>query len=310
MEAAAEREAAAGGGEHPLFVSREEALEAGEGEIDALALRALDEVGGLEVVLAEEREDEAVGDRVAEGFEEVLGERLAAEVGLVVEAEVGVEAGGFKDSGEFLGDEGVGEGEEGVGGVEGWVAVAAVPNEGRGKAAHGAVEVDSGSGAFHTIELAGVGGSRGGWEGGSEAGGDQFEIGKGAGLGVECVEDRGSIGDFGLDEEAGGRQGGLGGGAEMVLLEAQGDVLAGRSGGAAAEDATAREETDGCSQLEEFSEGLRSDLDTAEEGEGFEVAGGKVGEDLVAGLDEKPGAGFADEGALFGDVEICHGRTS
>lgn len=59
--------------------------------------------------------------------------------------------------------------------------------------------------------------------------------------------------------------------------------------------------------LEHFGEGLGGDLDIAVEQDAFDMPAFEFEQLLVVFLDDEAVAGFAQGGALLGDVEVGHG---
>ena len=287
-------------GEHPAFVFGEEAFEGFRLEEDAVAGTAGLEIGGFDDTFVDESENEAVGDRVAERFEEIEGEGGAAVVDLMKEAEIGVEAGAFEQGAEFVHDERVSEGEESVEGIGGRVFGAAGPSEFGAVELHEELEVFAGGCALDAIESGDVGGLGGVGEGLGEGGEAGVEIG--GGIGMTAVEGEGgeAVGDFGGD---GGLRDGEGFGSVAEggeLSDAEVDILAaGRFEGSAIL-ALAGEETEADAFFEKFSHGLGSHLDVAEEEDGFELVIGDIEEKFVLFFDEQAITGFAEDGALLG----------
>ena len=103
---------------HAAFVGGEKAATALQVQVDA-ALAGLEVIFGVEGAVVEQVEGKAVGDGGAEGLDEVKGEGRAAGLGFVEVAEGGVQAGGVERGGGLVGEQGVAEGEEGVGGIVG-----------------------------------------------------------------------------------------------------------------------------------------------------------------------------------------------
>ena len=103
------------------LVGDEEAFFAIGVEVDAAV--AFFEMGfGFEGAVGEEVESHGIGNRSAEGLYEIERERRAAIGGFVKEADGGIEADGVELRFGFCGEECVGVGKEGVGGVVRWAA--------------------------------------------------------------------------------------------------------------------------------------------------------------------------------------------
>lgn len=188
---------------HPPFVTGVKAAPTLLVKVDAAL--AWFEVGlGLKSAVVEEIEGEAIGDGGAKRLDEVEGEGRAAGLGFVQVAERGIEAGGVKSRGGFVGEEGVAEGEQGVRGVMGWPARATLEGGAGGKEGGEGFEIGAGGGAL-------VAATR--FDGGGGEGGDAmvFEPVDGGGgrllsIAGEALEEAARVGDFGFDEMASHRE--------------------------------------------------------------------------------------------------------
>jgi hypothetical protein len=203
------------------------------------------EVGGIEGPAIDEVENETVDDGVAEEFQEVEGEGGTTEIGLMEEAEVGVEAESFEDGGEFVHHEGVAEREQGIERVGGGVFGAAGPSELRAIERHEGGEVEMGGGTFDAFE-------------GGECG-RRFEISQGLVQLVEgrldrvdlplvfsvVTQDGFRVTHFGGDDPTGEAKGLDGIGVGFELGDAEENVLALGHGKRATKAALAGEEADG-----------------------------------------------------------------
>lgn len=293
--------------EHPAFVFGEIALHGFGIEEDAVAGSAGLKIGGLEHALVDKSEDQAIGDGMAERFEEVESKRGAAVIDLVEEAEIGVEAGAFEEGAEFVHDEGIGEREEGVEGIGGGMFDTAGPGEFGLIEEHEELKVLAGGGTFDAIEGGDVGSGFEGGEGGGEGGAAGVEIVAGAGVTAVEVESGEAVGDFGGDDGFGDGEGGGGFAEGGELGDAEVDVFAARGFEGAAVLALAREETEGDAFFEKLGHGLGGDLDVTEEEDGFEFVIGNIEEEFVLLFDQEAVAGFAENGTLLGEVEVSHG---
>ena len=290
---------------HALFV----------GAVEGLAAFGFQEDGGagLEEVFFGDHpgvdglNDGRVGDQGTEGLHEVEGEGGAAEAGLVVEAHHGVEADGVTGDGEVFGEEAVGEGEQGVDGVAGRAAVAAIEIEAEGRrgvrfafgfdeSAEGA-EIEARGVAFEAEELI---------EGLSLEGlfGHEFHVDEEALVGLEVIaeDECALVADLAGDEGAGEAEAEPGFGGEAELHLAEEDVLGDQAGGDAVEPAALGEIADGDFVFAEGLDGLGGDLDVAHEVELAEVVHAEFLNGFVLVLDDKDFAGAADPEALGIDV--------
>lgn len=296
---------------HAAFVGDEEAALAFEVEVAAAVVAGLEVLGGVEGAVGEEVEGEGVGYRGAEGFDEVEGEGGAVVLGLVVEAEGGVEAVGVKEGVAFCGEECVGVGEDGVGGIEGWAAGAADEGNVGGEEGGVGLEVEAGGCAFVAAEgfeaLCGEGVLGVLFEGVE----DGVDLGLGA-VGGEALEDAALVEDFGFDECDGDGEGELGvlgalvlgveGGAEGCGVLEEGEELA-----------VVVEDDDGELAAGEFGKGGEGDGGAFVEEEAFDVAdvdgvGGGVVFGCVGWGDEEAFAFELDACAGGGEVECGHGE--
>lgn len=134
-----------------LFVGVEEDFPAFCGEVHGFS-RA-NKVAVLEHAVVDASKDGGFGDEGAEFLHDVEGERGSSETGLVVEAEVGIEAHGSGRESAVLGQEAVGEGEQSVDRIGGWSAVAAIEVESKCRWRRSVAKVDVIFGFDHAIEF-------------------------------------------------------------------------------------------------------------------------------------------------------------
>ncbi len=107
---------------HAGFVGLVKGFAAVGGEGDGVA--GLDEIAWRDHARVDGLEDGGFGDERAEGLHKIERESGAAETGLVVEADHGVETGGVAGDGEVFGQHAIGERQEGVDGIARRAAVA------------------------------------------------------------------------------------------------------------------------------------------------------------------------------------------
>lgn len=115
------------------------------------------EVFALEDAVVEDGDDDGIYDEGAEFFHEVEGEGGFAVLAGVQVADVGVEADGADGGDDLVEEDGVAVAEEGVDGVEGWAAGAAVEEVWCVEEVFEAVEVGGCAAAFVPLQTA-VGG--------------------------------------------------------------------------------------------------------------------------------------------------------
>jgi hypothetical protein len=132
---------------HAAFVGDEEAFFALGVEVNPAVL-ALEVFVGMEGAMGEQIERHGIGHRSAERLDEVEGQGGSSVGGFMQEADGRVQADGVEFGLCFGGEQGVGEGKNGIGSVVGWAAGAAFKGSGFGKKAPIGLEVFAGGGAF------------------------------------------------------------------------------------------------------------------------------------------------------------------
>lgn len=259
------------------------------------------EVGGADHAGIDGGDEGGIDDDGAEGLHEVECECGTAVTGLVEQAPPGVEAISKEGDGELLGQEGVAEGEEGIDGVSGRAAVAGCEVPGGVEVARfehvgEALEVDGGDGAFEAEELI----ER---VGGGDAGEQVIDVAEDSGVGSVSSEERALVGALGGDEGSGEGKAAVGAGRGVELCGAVEGISQVDAGGDAVEPMTHGEVDDGDGGLAEEVEGLSGELDVAAEDEMTDIFESGAAQFLAGFADDEGLAGFADEGALFLDIE-------
>ena len=266
-----------------------------------------DEVFWGDLFSVEEGNSESICEEGAEFFHKVEGEAGAAGAVSVEEADLGVEAGGDEGGGTVVCEEGVEEGEEGVGGIR-WRAADAAWEGDAGGRKKMCIDGESACGgisfkASKSVEVWG-------WRGLDACDDDGELVGGGVevlcGLGAfacTAAEDGAGVGDFGEEEPRGEACGGGGVEAGSVLSAAEEDVAGGIALDAGKEGTVFGEAGDRDGVVGAMTHEEGGDEDVAE---GDDAATEEMdGEELFAGFSAELDAFafFGKVGALGEDVE-------
>ncbi|MDW8382874.1 MAG: hypothetical protein RMN51_12305, partial [Verrucomicrobiota bacterium] len=211
---------------HAAFVLDEEFF-AAFGVEEAAAVAGFEVFGGEDFV-GEEVEGEGFDEDGAEGFDEVEGEGPASVVGCVEGTEGWVESVGVAGGGGFVVEEGSGEGDAGVDGVEGWSCGSAFEGEFGWKEGGPGLVVFGCSESFEAAEFLEVLGGADGCKKGVEfvnGSGDESCNGFGCGfvwglaIGEEALEDAALVVEFSGNGASGDGKGESGVEDALVLAE-------------------------------------------------------------------------------------------
>lgn len=139
-------------GAHPALVAGKEAAEGFLVQVQAIASILALEMGFLELAAVTEGKHQAVGDRVAEGLQQIEREGPAAVIGLVEKTEEGVRAEGFEQPADLVHEHGIGKREQGVQGVGGGEALAPGPGKATAVEVHEQGKILAGGASLDTQE--------------------------------------------------------------------------------------------------------------------------------------------------------------
>lgn len=280
---------------HALFVGIEKLAATRRRKIDGIT--SANEITEGDHAVVDGSQDGGFGDERTKFLHNVEGEGGAAKPGLMIEADIGIKADGVGGKGAVFGKEAVSEGEKGVDGIGGRASIAMSEVEGEHIGFGSWRRLDTfevilvGISFDHALEISKI-----------ERGGGTFDAEEfGQRTSAEAIfsgtletsqdfrrrlsmithEHSAVVANFSLDKRAGKLQANIGHSGLAKLFDAEEDIFEGVATGDTIEPSTHGKIGYRNFQFAEGLDGLRGDLDIAEEGDMTDVGKAKFVENLL-----------------------------